>query len=128
MTGSSVAELLRAAGVRHVLDDPTTRAAYSSDASLYRVPPLVVAQPRHTEDVQAVLAVCRAEGVPVTARGAGTSVAGNAVGDGVLLDFSRHLDAVLDVDPATRTATVEPGAVHASLQARARVHGLRFGP
>ena len=124
----SLAAHLRAAGVPHVLDDATTRAVYSSDASLYRVPPLAVVQPRSADDVAAALEVCRADGVPVTARGAGTSVAGNAVGDGVVLDFSRHMDAVLAVDPQARTATVQPGVVHAALQARARPHGLRFGP
>ncbi|WP_432990623.1 FAD-binding and (Fe-S)-binding domain-containing protein [Dactylosporangium sp. CA-233914] len=123
-----IAARLRAAGVRHVLDDPTTRAAYSSDASVYRVPPLLVVQPRHTDEVHAVLDACRAEGVPLTPRGAGTSVAGNAVGDGVVLDLSRHLDNVLEIDPEAKTATVQPGVVHATLQGQTRRYGLRFGP
>ncbi|GAA5069889.1 FAD/FMN-containing dehydrogenase/Fe-S oxidoreductase [Thermocatellispora tengchongensis] len=104
------------------------RAEYSSDASLYRVPPAAVVFPRDAEEVAAALAVCRAEGVPLTARGAGTSIAGNAVGPGVVLDFSRHYGRVLSVDPETRTAEVEPGAVLDALQRRAARHGLRFGP
>ncbi|MGY1857177.1 FAD-binding and (Fe-S)-binding domain-containing protein [Modestobacter sp. SYSU DS0290] len=128
---SSPAELgsaLGRAGVSDVLTDATYRAAYSADASLYRVVPQAVVRPRHEDDVAATLQVCRDLGVPLTARGAGTSVAGNAIGPGVVLDLSRHLDRVLDVDPDARTARVQAGAVHATLQAAAARHGLRFGP
>ncbi|UWZ47986.1 FAD-binding protein [Dactylosporangium matsuzakiense] len=122
-----VARLARV-GVSDVLVDAAHRSAYGSDASLYRVVPRAVVRPRHEDDVAATLEVCRTLGVPVTARGAGTSVAGNAIGPGVVLDFSRHMDRVLGVDPATRTARVQAGAVHATLQAAAKPHGLRFGP
>ncbi|WP_430335141.1 FAD-binding and (Fe-S)-binding domain-containing protein [Rhodococcus sp. ACT016] len=121
-------DALRRAGVRDVRADGTTRAMYSSDASLYRVPPTTVVFPRAIDEVATVLDVCRAEGVPLTARGAGTSVAGNAVGPGVVIDFSRHLGRVLDVDPEQRIAVVEPGVVQAALQRAAAPHGLRFGP
>jgi FAD/FMN-containing dehydrogenase/Fe-S oxidoreductase len=127
-TDSDLLRRLSAAGVGDVLADPAHRAAYASDASLYRVVPRAVVRPRSDDDVLATLAVCRDLGVPLTARGAGTSVAGNAIGPGVVLDFSRHLDRVLDVDPATRTARVQAGTVHATLQAAAKPHGLRFGP
>ncbi|GAB2640389.1 FAD-linked oxidase C-terminal domain-containing protein [Prescottella soli] len=123
-----ISDALRRAGVRDVRDDGTTRAMYSSDASLYRVPPTTVVFPRAVYEVATVLDVCRAEGVPITARGAGTSVAGNAVGPGVVLDFSRYLGRVLDVDPQARTAVVEPGVVQATLQRAAAPHWLRFGP
>ncbi|QCQ93202.1 FAD-binding and (Fe-S)-binding domain-containing protein [Rhodococcus sp. SGAir0479] len=123
-----IADALRRAGVRDVRDDGTTRALYSSDASLYRVPPTTVVFPRAVDEVATVLDVCRAEGVPITARGAGTSVAGNAVGSGVVLDFSRRLGRVLAVDPDARTAVVEPGTVQATLQNAVAPHGLRFGP
>lgn len=108
--------------------DAGTRAMYSSDASLYRIPPLAVVRPRDADEVAATLAVARETGVPVTSRGAGTSVAGNAVGRGVVLDFSRHMGRVLSVDPESRTAVVEPGTVHAVLQRAAAPHGIRFGP
>src|SRR5439155_15600843 len=90
--------------------------------------PAAVAWPRHADEVAAALDVCRALGVPLTCRGAGTSIAGNAVGPGLVLDFSRHLDTILDVDPQARRATVQPGVVHASLQRAAAAHRLRFGP
>jgi FAD/FMN-containing dehydrogenase/Fe-S oxidoreductase len=104
------------------------RAEYSTDASLYRVPPELVAFPRDADEVVATVETCLRLGVPVTARGAGTSIAGNAVGPGVVMDLARHLRRVRSVDPDAATATVEPGAVLDDLQAAARPHGLRFGP
>ncbi len=130
-TGSAARQLtaeLRRAGVAEVASDPLTRGMYSTDASLYRVPPAAVVRPRHVEEIEAVLSTCRALDVPLTMRGAGTSIAGNAVGPGVVLDTSRHLGRVLELDPQARCARVEPGVVHAALQARAAAHGLRFGP
>ncbi|WP_402468819.1 FAD-binding and (Fe-S)-binding domain-containing protein [Isoptericola aurantiacus] len=110
--------------------DTTTRrrAEYSTDASNYRVVPDVVAYPSSTDDVVAALEVLRELGVPVTARGAGTSVAGNAVGPGVVLDLSQHLSTVHAVDAEARTAVVDPGVVMSSLQRVAAPYGLRFGP
>ncbi|MEV0058427.1 FAD-binding and (Fe-S)-binding domain-containing protein [Nocardia sp. NPDC050718] len=104
------------------------RAEYASDASNYRVRPALVVFPRHDADVAATVVFAREHGLPVTARGAGTSVAGNAVGRGIVLDFSRHMRAVLAVDPEARTALVQPGAVLSDLQRRLRPDGLRFGP
>ncbi|MEV4701891.1 FAD-linked oxidase C-terminal domain-containing protein [Actinoplanes sp. NPDC049316] len=128
MTRADLAVRLRRAGVGDVLDDATNRSMYASDASLYRVVPRAVVRPRSEDEVAATLAVCRELGVPLTARGAGTSVAGNAIGPGVVLDFSRYLNRVLDLDPAGRSARVQAGTVQATLQAAARPHGLRFGP
>ena len=125
---SEVAAALSRAGLADVDHSRRRRAEYSSDASNYRVVPTVVAFPRHTDEVAAALAVARAHGVPITARGAGTSIAGNAVGTGLVLDFSRHLDRVLEVDPDARTARAEPGAILDSITAAAAPHGLRYGP
>ncbi len=119
---------LRRRGVEDVSDSTLDRALYSSDASLYRVVPQAVVRPRHTDELHAVLDVAREAGVPVTMRGAGTSIAGNAVGPGLVVDTVRHLGRVLEVDPEARTARVEPGVVHAALQAEAAAYGLRFGP
>jgi FAD/FMN-containing dehydrogenase/Fe-S oxidoreductase len=119
---------LHGAGIAEVDDSGLARALYSSDASLYRVLPRAVVRPRHVDEVVAALEVCRSLGVPLTMRGAGTSIAGNAVGPGVVLDTSRHLARVLDVEVEARTATVEPGVVQAALQRAVQPHGLRFGP
>ncbi len=108
-------------------DSPLTRALYSSDASLYRVLPTAVARPRHRDELEAVLEVAAAAGSSVTVRGAGTSIAGNAVGDGIVVD-TRRLDRVLEIDTLARTARVEPGVVHAQLQRAAAPYGLRYGP
>src|SRR5713226_1046220 len=119
---------IRRAGVGDVSASTLDRATHSSDASAYRVIPAAVVRPRHADEVAAVLDACRALGVPVTCRGAGTSIAGNAVGTGVVLDFSRHLNQVLSVDAGARTATVQPGLVQARLHQATAPLGLRFGP
>lgn len=127
LTTDVVAELLRL-GVTDVDDSSLTRALYSTDASLYRVVPSVVVRPRSTEEVLATIAAARATGTPLTSRGAGTSIAGNAIGTGIVIDFTRHLNRVHDIDVEARTARVDPGTVHAVLQRAATPLGLRFGP
>ncbi|WP_374106972.1 FAD-binding and (Fe-S)-binding domain-containing protein [Mumia sp. zg.B17] len=126
--GLDTATALRRAGVGDVDDSALARALYSTDASLYRVVPQVVVRPRTTDEVLAVVDVARASGVPLTSRGAGTSIAGNAVGPGIVMDFTRHLNRVLEIDREARTARVEPGTVHAALQREAARAGLRYGP
>jgi len=116
------------AGIRDVDDSTLTRALYSSDASLYRVPPRVVVRPRDVDELLAVVGVCRDTATPLTMRGAGTSIAGNAVGPGVVVDTVRHLNRVRSIDPESGTAEVEPGVVHATLQRAAALHRLRYGP
>ncbi|GAA4481932.1 FAD-binding and (Fe-S)-binding domain-containing protein [Rhodococcus olei] len=125
---TSAISALRARIAGDVDDSTRRRAEYSTDASNYRVVPDAVVFPRSDEDVAAVLEVGRGHGLPVTARGAGTSVAGNAIGPGLVLDFSRHMNRILDLDPDARTAVVQPGVVLSSLQRAAAPHGLRFGP
>ena len=119
---------LRRAGLSEVDTAVRRRAEYSSDASNYRVVPSVVVFPRHADEIEAALAVCRELGVPLVTRGAGTSIAGNALSAGVVLDTSRHLNQVLAVDPEARTAVVQPGTVLDSITRAAAPHGLRFGP
>ena len=124
-----LAAALTVAGVADVDASTLTRGMYSSDASLYRVVPLLVVRPRHVEEVLATVATCAALKVPLTSRGAGTSIAGNAVGPGVVLDFARHLNTVINLDPEAGSATVEPGRGARDAAARApHRHGLRFGP
>jgi FAD/FMN-containing dehydrogenase len=116
---------LRREGVTDVDDSTLARALYSSDASIYRVVPQAVVRPRSTDEILAVLSVARSSGVPVTMRGAGTSIAGNAVGPGIVVDTSKYLNHVLSVDSEARSAVVQPGVVHAVLQKAAAPHGLR---
>ncbi len=87
------------------------RALYSTDASVYQIVPLGVVLPRTLDDVRAVLAVAARFGVPVTARGGGTSQAGQSIGAGIILDFSKYFNEVLEIDAAARWARVRPGCV-----------------
>lgn len=91
------------------------RAAYSYDASNYRVLPLAVVFPRSVDDVVAVMAACRETETPLISRGGGTSMAGNAVGPGIVLDFSRHMNRILGIDEAAGAADVEAGVVLSTL-------------
>jgi len=125
---AELAAELRRAGVPEVDTVARRRAEYSSDASNYRVVPRVVVFPRHADEIEAALSVCVRLGVPIVPRGGGTSIAGNALSSGVVLDLSRHLNRVIGVDPAARTAEVEPGAVLDDITAAGAPHGLRFGP
>lgn len=111
-----------------VSDSTLRRAEYTTDASNYRVVPQVVVIPLNVDDALAAVEATRAAGVPLTARGGGTSCAGNAVGPGVVIDFSRHVNEIHEIDPEARTARVDPGVIMSSLQKAAAPHGLRFGP
>ncbi|MEU1260645.1 FAD-binding and (Fe-S)-binding domain-containing protein [Streptomyces cellulosae] len=106
----------------------TARALTTMDASNYRRIPLGVVAPRDADDIAATLAVCRERGVPVVPRGGGTSIAGQATGTGIVLDFTRHMNRLLSLDPDAGTAVVQPGLVLDRLQEAAAPHGLRFGP
>ncbi|MFC6880304.1 MULTISPECIES: FAD-binding and (Fe-S)-binding domain-containing protein [Actinomadura] len=108
--------------------DLTVRTAYSSDASIYRRVPVAVAEPRSADDLARVLELAADEGLPVTMRGGGTSIAGNSVGSGIVVDTSRHLRRIRSIDPGARTAVVEPGVVLDDLRAAAGRYGLTFGP
>ena len=124
-----------AAALRERLDGPEpvgfdrgSRALYATDASNYRQPPIGVVWPRDADDVRATIEVCREHGVPVLGRGGGTSLAGQCCNTAVVLDFSRHMNRVLAIDPAAKRARVEPGVVLDVLRAQAKPHGLTFGP
>ncbi|MFC7306356.1 FAD-binding and (Fe-S)-binding domain-containing protein [Streptomyces monticola] len=107
---------------------PTARALHTMDASNYRRVPDGILAPRDTGDVTAALEVCREHGVPVVARGTGTSIAGQATGTGLVLDFTRHMNRIVELDPDTATAVVQPGVILDDLRAAAAPHGLTFGP
>src|SRR5690606_21533052 len=108
--------------------DPFTRYVYSTDGSVHEIEPLGVAFPRHEDDVIAIARWAAEHGVPLLPRGAATSLAGQTVGRALILDFTRHMNRILDLDVEARTMTVEPGVVADHLNLRAGRHGLRWAP
>jgi len=108
--------------------DDGSRALYAADASNYRQVPIGVVIPRSVEDVIATVAVCRENKAPVVSRGGGTSLCGQTCNVAVVLDFSKYLNRVLEIDPHSRTARVQPGVVLDDLRDQAEQHGLTFAP
>src|ERR1700754_4599287 len=119
---------LRAGISGEVRFDTGARAAYSADASNYRQVPIGVVIPRSIEDIAATLDICREHGVPILPRGGGTSQNGQCVNIAVVIDTSKYLNRVLEIDPVAQTARVEPGTVCDTLRDAAEQHGLTFGP
>jgi len=106
--------------------DKISRALYSTDASVYQMLPLGVVLPRSRDDVIRTLRICWEQGVSITARGGGTSQAGQAVGDGVQLDFSKYMNQVIELDPDRQTVRVQPGLVLDELNAFLQPYGLQL--
>jgi FAD/FMN-containing dehydrogenase/Fe-S oxidoreductase len=127
-TATRVESLLRRDVDGDVCFDDYSRHLFSRDASMYSIRPLGVVFPRHANDVTAVVTVAEECGVPIVARGAGTSLAGQTVGPGIVLDLSRYMNRIRSIDPENRTAVVEAGVVQDQLNAAAAPHGLMFGP
>lgn len=129
--------VIDAAGFRRQLEsrvrgevyfDAVTRGVYATDASHYQVMPRCVVVPLDEADVLEAMQVAHAYGVPTTARGAGTSLSGQATWTGMVLDVSKHMNQVLTVDAQARTARVQPGLVRDHLNAKVKAHGLHFAP
>jgi FAD/FMN-containing dehydrogenase/Fe-S oxidoreductase len=108
--------------------DKVSRALYSTDASVYQIEPLGVVIPKSADAVIRAVEIAARHGVPITPRGGGTSQAGQSIGSGLVLDTSKHLNRVLDVDPDRKRARVEPGVVLDELNAHLRQYNLRFAP
>ncbi|MBX3418577.1 MAG: FAD-binding oxidoreductase [Pirellulaceae bacterium] len=104
------------------------RGAFATDASVYQVLPQAVVWPRHTGDVERIVAFCRERQVPLIGRGGGTSLSGQAIGQGLVVDFSRHMNRIISIDPTKGLAVVEPGVVLDELNAVLTPHGLHFAP
>ncbi|MFD0488552.1 FAD-binding oxidoreductase [Saccharopolyspora spinosporotrichia] len=121
-------QALRTALDGEVAFDDYTRHLFSRDASMYSITPLGVVFPRHAGDVAAAVKAAGQLGVPIVPRGAGTSLVGQTVGPGLVLDLSRHMNQIIDIDPGRRTALVEVGVVQDQLNQAAAAHGLMFGP
>ena len=108
--------------------DDFSRTLYSTDASIYQMTPVAVVTPRNADDVAAVVGLANREGVPVLPRGAGTSLSGQTVNRAIVLDFSRHMGRLLEVNPEEGWARVEPGIVVAALNRQVAGHGLHYAP
>jgi FAD/FMN-containing dehydrogenase/Fe-S oxidoreductase len=106
--------------------DKIYRAMHSTDASVYQIMPLGVVAPRSTADVIQTVKLCHRHGASITARGGGTSQAGQAIGNGIQLNFSKYMDRVLQLDTAAKTVRVEPGIVLDELNAQLKPHGLHL--
>src|SRR6202011_4309647 len=108
--------------------DRGSRALYATDASNYRQIPIGLVVPRDEEDVVAAVAACRKFEAPVLSRGAGTSLAGQCCNVAVVLDFTKHMNQILELDAERKFARVQPGVVLDALRNRAETHRLTFGP
>ncbi|HEX3000608.1 MAG TPA: FAD-binding oxidoreductase, partial [Armatimonadota bacterium] len=124
----SIAQELKDQIAGEVHFDAYTRALYSTDASIYRVPPLGVVVPRRAADLAAVVALAARERIPLLPRGAGTSLAGQTIGRALILDCSRYLNHVLEINAEEGWVRVQPGVVLDQLNETLRPHGLMFGP
>ncbi len=108
--------------------DDGARALYSTDASNYRMPPIGVVIPKSVDEVVSTVEMARRHGLPILSRGGGTSLAGQTCNTAVVIDFSKYLNHILEIDPRGRRAWVEPGVVLDSLRDAAERHHLTFGP
>jgi FAD/FMN-containing dehydrogenase len=108
--------------------DDGSRALYATDASNYRQVPIGLVVPRDVDDVEATVAACRAVGAPILARGGGTSLSGQCCNVAMILDFSKYLNRIVALDPASKRARVEPGIVLDRVRDAAEVHQLTFAP
>jgi len=108
--------------------DDVTRTLYSTDASIYQIAPRGVFIPQNQDDLQAAVELAAKHKIPILPRGSGSSLAGQAIGDALIIDLSRHLDKIVDIDPEARAATVEPGVILSDLNRVAAKFGLGFGP
>ena len=126
------AKALAAALKKHVRGevrfDAGSRALYAADASNYRQVPIGVVLPRDVDDVIATVAVSRQFGAPILSRGGGTSLAGQCCNTAIVMDMTKYLHQVIDIDPARKLARVQPGCVLDDLRNAAIPHGLTFGP
>jgi FAD/FMN-containing dehydrogenase/Fe-S oxidoreductase len=108
--------------------DTASRRLYSTDASIYQMEPLGVVIPKSVEDIVATVQIAAEAQVPITARGGGTSLSGQSIGPGIVLDCSKYFSAILDVDPTARVVRVQPGVVLDTLNRALAEHDLQFGP
>jgi FAD/FMN-containing dehydrogenase/Fe-S oxidoreductase len=125
---ADLAQALAARVSGEVRFDPASRALYATDLSIYRQVPIGVVIPKNIGDVEATIEACRLRQVPVLPRGCGTSLAGQACNVAVVIDFSKYMNRILALDPDSRSARAEPGAINDEVRRAARKHGLNYAP
>src|SRR5579871_64554 len=124
----ALAKSLRRAVSGEVAFDEGSRALYAADASNYRQPPIGIVIPRTTDDVIATIATCRSYGAPVLNRGGATSLAGQCCNAAVVIDFTKYMHNIIELNPDEKYAWVQPGIINDSLRDPANQYGLTFGP
>jgi len=125
---NALAKHLRANTQAEIRFDPTSRRLYSTDASIYQIEPLGVVIPRKTADLVTTVQIVAEMHIPITARGGGTSLSGQSIGSGIIIDCSKYLNQILDVDPDGRRARIQPGVILDQLNGAVAADGLLFGP
>lgn len=108
--------------------DSTSRRIYATDASIYQIIPLGVVIPKTKDDLVSAVQIAAEMEVPIVPRGGGTSLSGQSIGSGLVIDCSKYLNSILEIDPIGRTARIQPGVVLDQLNRALEVHGLQFGP
>jgi len=125
---ANLEEDLRSRLAGEVRFDDMTRGLYSTDASIYQISPVGVVFPRSVDDVRAAIEVAAAHHVPILPRGSGTSLSGQTVAAAIVIDFSRFMNRILEIDVEKQLVRAEPGVVLDQLNAALKPHGLQFGP
>jgi len=125
---STLARALREMVKGDVFDDPFTRTLYSTDGSIYEIEPMLVVHPLDELDVRSCMWFGQKHGIPVIARGAGSGVAGESLGKGIVIDIAVHMKSIVELDKSRLQVTVQAGVVLDSLNRALRPHGFRVGP
>jgi FAD/FMN-containing dehydrogenase len=122
-----IAELKKSI-IGEIKTDPITRILYSTDASIHQIKPLGVVFPRDGDELTRVVTICHQYHIPIIPRGSGTSLAGQAIGAGLVIDCSRYINKLIKINPEEKIAVVEPGLILDDLNRDAKKYNLRFGP
>ncbi|MDF1699131.1 MAG: FAD-linked oxidase C-terminal domain-containing protein [Saprospiraceae bacterium] len=125
---SAILNSIKAAIKGELFTDNLHKIIYATDASVYREIPLGVVYPKDSDDIQEIIIQCNANQIPILPRAGGTSLAGQCVGEGLVVDISKHLTTIIDIDPELKTVTVQPGVIRDELNSFLKPYGLMFGP
>src|SRR4030043_2341271 len=125
---ADIAAKLKSSITGEVRTDPVTRVLFSTDASIHKIEPLGVVFPRNVDELIPITQICGQYKIPIIARGSGSGLAGQSIGKGLIVDCSRYLNRLVEINPEELTATVEPGLIFDDLNRAANKYDLQFGP